>query len=503
LSAWVPQAGLSWPKEKEALLLRFSDLLRADDQSEYFIIAGNDGQLIETWRRLPDSSDVCFARDLFEKLLVKGRQEEPGVSLAFFNLCAYKSSDLLRLALDAFLSHEGWNDCFSGEASLAALFGDDSPVRRNYDLLRSRLVQERLRALVEMCDLSGLHIPIRDLLLLFSNAILGHPAVADRLMRPNDIRRVIENGTVSQASIYGNIFGANLTPTRRDSIPVFRYLNMFRIGHETTNRIDNLLIFGEADDQLKQQFDQLIAFDPFYGASKAYRASQQQYIEGADEADGATAEFLQALVAQRRALFFNIPEEDAKDLRLWELTVFKYAGEYRDRVFEVLRNDLKVERGIVSRLVRGLNRIWVGMLVDSDRELYLATGLSFSNARVSRVLEERVSVAPRLGQGIDIVAGVSDAPVLRVALSRDCVCEFPLTLVRYEFLCRVADGALPMSFSKECYEDVMSFKSRTLGALAERRKVDGETASDDLVFRLLDVDEHGNPTEETVEAFDV
>ena len=32
--------------------------------------------------------------------------------------------------------------------------------------------------------------------------------------------------------------------------------------------------------------------------------------------------------------------------------------------------------------------------------------------------------------------------------------DFPLTLIRYEFLSRIAvEGALPASFSKECYED--------------------------------------------------
>jgi len=503
LSAWVPQAGLPWPKEKEDLLLRFSGLLRAGDQGEYFIIAGNDGQLIETWRRLPELPDVCFTRDLFERLLVEGRAEEPGVSLSFFNLSAYKSSRLLRLALDAFLSHEGWTDCFAERASGIAICGEDSPVRHNYDLLRSPLVQERLSALVELCDLSGLHIPIRELLLLLANALLGHPACPDGVMRPSDILRVMADGSACQASIYGNIFGANLSQTRRDSIPVFRYLNLFRIGHETTNRIDNLLIFGNTDENLKALFDQFMASDPFYGATKTFLASQQQYIEGSEQEDETTADFLQGLITQRRALFFKIPQEQKDDLRLWELTVFKYAGEYRDRVVEGLRKIGKIERVIIARLVRGLNRIWVGMLVDSDRELYLATGLSFSNARVSRVLEERVSVAPRLGQKIDVVASASGVPVLQVALSHECVCEFPLTLVRYEFLSRVADGALPMSFSKECYEDVMSFKCRTLGAFVRSRKADGEAGADDLVFRLLDVDEHGNPREETVEALDV
>lgn len=37
-----------------------------------------------------------------------------------------------------------------------------------------------------------------------------------------------------------------------------------------------------------------------------------------------------------------------------------------------------------------------------------------------------------------------------------------LTPVRFEFLCRVADGALPESFSNECLEDLLAFKAKLL-----------------------------------------
>jgi hypothetical protein len=40
--------------------------------------------------------------------------------------------------------------------------------------------------------------------------------------------------------------------------------------------------------------------------------------------------------------------------------------------------------------------------------------------------------------------------------------RFPLTLPRFEFLCRVADGAMPSSFSRESCADFMSLKQRCL-----------------------------------------
>ena len=117
-------------------------------------------------------------------------------------------------------------------------FGSQSPIRRNYELLQDPLVQDRLKTLFEFCDYNNLHVPIREILLLLVNAILGHPDCRERLMIPKDVEKVVSNGTVAKASLYSNIFGGNLSSIRQESIPVFRYFNLLRIGYETTSCLD-------------------------------------------------------------------------------------------------------------------------------------------------------------------------------------------------------------------------------------------------------------------------
>jgi hypothetical protein len=46
---------------------------------------------------------------------------------------------------------------------------------------------------------------------------------------------------------------------------------------------------------------------------------------------------------------------------------------------------------ILSRLIKGLNRVFTGMLINSDRELFLATSGNNSQAKVSRILVERLA----------------------------------------------------------------------------------------------------------------
>jgi hypothetical protein len=501
LSGWAPQMGAEWEPEKEKLLQGFCESLFDPTCNEIFLIAANDGQLVESWRRLKETEYVKKTRAVFEDLLVEGRQEIPGVRLKFFNLSRVSSVALFERALDAFLAHSGWDELKIKEAGENEIFGPKCPIRRNYELLHDPLVRERLQALLELCNYNGLHLPIRQILLLLANAVLGHPDAKDHLMSPADVPKFIAAGTVSKASLYNNIFGGNLSEIRRNSITIFDYLERFQIGYETSNRIDNILIFGEGDELLGPYFTQFVATDSFYGADHRYYASKREYIEGTDEKDEKSNNFLEMLISQRRGLFFKIPKASEDELHLWELTVFKFAGEYLDLIIKVLRNEGIVKRPLLSRIIRGLNRVFTGMLVNSDRELYLATSGNYSQAKVCRILKERVSVDPNKGERVVLrYDAFNDQVILSVYFTPALAVDFPLTLIRYEFLSRIAmEGALPASFSKECYEDLLAFKSQLIAAHSERQGGEQLQPGAAIGLNLLSLTDQGMPDPRFVE----
>ena len=501
LSGWVPQSGAAWEPEKEALLLRLCRSIAATDGDEIFLVAANDGTLLDSWRKLPQTDEVKTARELFEELLVKEKQEQPGTRLKFFNLSRANSADLFERALNAFLGHAGWEALRLQATNDNDLFGANCPIRRNLELLGDELIRTRLRSLLELCDHNGLHVPVRQILLLLTNAVLGHPDVKDCLMTPADVPKIIAAGTVSKASVYNNIFGGNLPELRRLDVTVFDYLERFQIGYETSNRIDNILIFGEGDENLGGYFDQLVAQDGFYGADARYYAAKQQYIEGTDESGEQSQQFLQLLVGQRRGMFFKIARSQEEELNLWELTVFKFAGEYLDSVAGVLRQGGVVKRPILSRLIKGLNRVFTGMLMNSDRELFLATSGNNSQAKVSRILVERVSVDPNKGEKVTLQHEPGTGNVLlTVFFTPDLHVPFDLTLIRYEFLSRIAmEGALPASFSKECYEDLLALKSQLIATHTKRQVRDGAISGPAVRLGLLALTEQGMPDPRYVE----
>jgi len=54
-----------------------------------------------------------------------------------------------------------------------------------------------------------------------------------------------------------------------------------------------------------------------------------------------------------------------------------------------LMNEKQISTVILQRLIKGLNRIFTGMLIDSDRDIFLATSGNYSQAKICRILIDK------------------------------------------------------------------------------------------------------------------
>lgn len=459
-SGWCPEKGQPWPEDRLDLMNRFVRSVLEPQTDEYFIIAANDGRLVQAWDSLPDDAPAKQLAPVIEELLANDRSRVEAHELLFLNLSRMPTAQIVQRALDCLLARPEWA-CFESECEDPA-FSADSPLTRNFRLLADPAIRERLLALADLMDANGLHIPIREVLLLLVNALLGWTGGTAHVATVEDLRSLVANGAAHEAALYGNLFGANLPERRRDGLAVFRHLGAFRIGQETSNLLDALPIFGPDDPNLQEDYRNYLESDPYYAGNPEFERLRRVYLEAEDErSDGAQA-FLEALVNERRRLFFRLPEGDER-LDPWKLSVFPSAGSYRRQALEPLRAKRPVDTIILQRLVCGLNRIWTGMLAGDLDRLFLSTGLDLSSAKVSDIYLYEVPLR-RSPHGEEVsIAEIDGLPALRVSLGKDRPpSEFKLHLVRYEFLTRVAEGAMPSSFSKECNEDVLAFKSQVL-----------------------------------------
>jgi hypothetical protein len=491
-------------EESDVPLQRLEKSVLGEDNSEVVILAANHGQLLARLRDLGKRQERVhpLRKPLQERFLQSGPAPD---RLAVFDLSRSASRKALDEVAKAVAGHPEWAKC--ARCSLRA-GGKVCPIDEN----RRRLLGEsdggqlarRLGDLIEIARLNGVHLPVRDLLALCSNMVLGYSdakGAKENLMTCADVPKIQASGRLGLASIYANAFGANLPKRRASDRPVFKAMASFGVGEETTNAADGLLVYGKDDARLEADFDRLVAVDTVYGATAEFRAAQISYLEGHEgvRLEGSSSEFLEMLEAQRRRLYFALPDAEP-GYRRWSMTALRFAGDYLD-IIESLKARKPVSEATRGRIAKGLNRVMTGLLLENVDRVFIASSGGFTQSRVSVLCDHEMPSRRQGGVGMAIkLEEETGRPQLEMSLSPGIgnAVAFDLTPIRYEFLSRVAEGALPASFSNECLEDLLAFKAkllrkaeivRTAGFASDDDEVGGEAST--LTLNFIDIEPGG------------
>ena len=402
--------------ESAELLAAMAEDVTRPTADRLYLIAANHGQLLGKLKVAPQTPAMQAMVRVIEELLVMGENPSPDVRVNLKDLSQAPASPMIGTIIEAMTRHPGWGQC---DACPIRDGGGTCPIWENRRRIQGDsdggMLQRRLTALAELSEHNGVHFPVRQLLALVSNILLGHPDAPDGLMSCSDVRGILSQGTLDQASVYRNVFGENLKRRRAEKSDLFRKLNAFGIGGETSNRVDSLLVYGADDPALAMTYRDLVLNDPIYGGTAAYTHAQRAYLEGCDA--GSRETYLPMLRAQRQRLFFALPESREAEFDLWDLTVFRYGGLYLE-VAERLKAGQSLPRRVMPLVIRGLNRVFTGMLVQNQDELVLATSGSHSQSKTSPLLDELISVPRQGGEEVALVPAAKGGVALTVRLSR-------------------------------------------------------------------------------------
>ncbi|WP_290695855.1 hypothetical protein [Aquabacterium sp.] len=491
-------------EESDLPLQRLERSVLGNDDSEVVVLAANHGQLLDRLRDLGKRQGRThpLRKPLQESFLQSGPAPD---RLAVFDLSRSTSRKTLDEVAMAVAGHSEWANC--SRCTLKA-DGKVCPIDENRLRLLGKTddgqLARRLGDLVEIARLNGLHLPVRDLLALCANMVLGYAdakLAKENLMTCADVPKIQESGQVGKASIYANAFGANLPKRRASDRPVFRAMASFGVGEETTNAADGLLVYGKDDSRMQADFERLVSVDPIYGATAEFRAAQDAYLEGHEGArlEGGSTEFLEMLEAQRRRLYFSLPESEPGYPR-WSMTAFRFAGDYLDMIGS-LKAKKPVSEITRGRITRGLNRVMTGLLLENVDRIFIASSGGFTQSRVSVLCDHETPSRRQGGIGmaikLDEETGRAQLDVSLSPVPGNSV-AFDLSPIRYEFLSRVAEGALPASFSNECLEDLLAFKAKLLrkaeivrkaGFAGDDDEVSGEASA--LTLNFIDIEPGG------------
>ena len=482
--------------EKEVFLPDLAVSVRNNAPDKVYLVAANDGQLLASWRDFAESRGDEYIHDfkVIEAMLVEEEIQSEHLSLLLYNLSHFDGSKSFKEIVSQVTEHPQWSDC-SGCSLLSEDESTKCPIRINRDRLRGNSeafspFRDRLTDLLKLARANRMHLPIRDLLLLCVNIILGDNTERI-LLTCRTAKNRAESGDYHKTNPYANVFGANLRSRLRQQYQAFSTLEAFGIGRETDNKTDHLLIYGPYDD--KEKYEDLIGNDQFYGGP-AYSNALQDYLEGEREN---LPEFMYSLVLQRQRLFFTLPSESG--LSPWSLSVYQSSGKFLE--FGKKIKDGRFPYRTVEVLARGLNRTFCGMMIDDGHKIYLASSGGDGRGRIASILNsDNIGISkhkrnPYLHFGL---ASDKLTPLMKIVDPTEpgdgVVDEIELQISHFEYLIRVAKGSLPTSFSRQCYEDFLDFKLRIIEGLNET-----DTSSHrKIFFQAINVDEHGRPQLENI-----
>ena len=423
------------------------------------------------------------------------------------NLSRQLDESVVDGTIDGVLGHPMWeNGC--GVCELAHP-KKRCPILTNRGLLKgepdeeeSQVFRNRLRDVIGLAAANDQHVPLRQILTLVVNIVLGDAEDTDNpLLTCETARERAEAGNFAMTNPYDNALGANLSEDTRKRYTIFSTLESYGIGVETTNQFDEVLLYGHPNSIA----DQLERVDPVYGTA-IFADLRNQYINAARER--LEIGFAPAMTSQRRRLFFQWPENAANGLDShWMLTVFHNAGNYlafRQAVKCNARRDLITR--ITRRMVRGFNRALTGMMTQDTEHLWLAGTVGKSDDPTGTII-----AIPPIGRsptGMDIVhMEVAHDPnrkrpqikiVVRLHGDDRIQCRaLDVKPLLFEYLLRVAEGSLPSSFSRQCHQEVKHFATMLRQQIADKLS---RTALSIQHVNILSLDNEASIKQEHIKA---
>lgn len=485
--------------EKEAELEALSAALLGQSPERLYLVAANDGQLLKYFRdaaqRLDASPTSRRLQQSIATMLREEREDLAGLSLRLFNLSRTWSEKVVDGIFDAVLHHPAWGACDTCPSSSG---GNACPIQLNRELLLNAgdgesPFRNRIRQSLRLAAANDQHVPIRQLLVLVVNILLGDARNPDRpLLDCATARKRAAKKEYGCTNPYNNAAGLNLRPERRRANRVFNVFELLGVGYETNNLIDAMLVQGEPKALQAMIFEQ----EPTYGID-LFTPQRKSYFALGGAETGVVREFRTALETQRRRAFFRLPEKPPLEAASpWRLTIFQHGGEYLDLLDALIsKKGKEVVDPFTRQLVRGLNRAFSGMMTNDEDRLWFAgtigrtddpSGRVSTISGVDRVTTSGVSVRLTLDP-------VTCRPTLGIALpkfmSGPPIRSLELRPLLFEYLMRVANGSLPASFSRQCQQEIRHFALSTTSSL--RAMFDEEDENGREAVRILGLGSNG------------
>ena len=428
---------------------------------DLFVICVNDGHLLKFFRDRKDEGDILH--DRVADMLQRDRQQDPDGHFRLINMSRQSHQQLVDSIMDAIVRHPDWNGCSGCPAF--GVTDKRCPIWVNLDILRSTnssSMRARLKDMIQMAAADGRHLSIRQLILLTVNILLGDRKPGRALLTCQTARSRAIMDDYKETNPYANAFGENLRERERRQFGAFSVLSDFGVGYETNNFFDNSLLWDT--DKVPQ--------DGMFGR-RIFSKHRETY---SNNPDASWQKIRRNMVDQRRRLFFSInpagqevldnPRRDP-----WNLSIFKYGKSYIALADALNAPGGRIPSEIRRKLICGLNRMMTGEMTTTDSQLWLTEPAGVYLGREMPLLIDHAGPSKQGGTFVTFPSTDGNGKVPNLIIVPKSRHDLSVSLVLrptlVECLFRVADGALPASFSSECRKDIERFQLRAATAIRE------------------------------------
>ena len=427
------------------------------------IVACNHGMLLDHLRRdnIKNAVDLELAANA-EKTFFQKEQSSilnlsNGLSVNIFDLSTVPISKRYKEIVSEVCKRKEWKLC------------EECPFHENckffanrnclWDKENSQLRSPALRQieLMELLECSEIHVPVRDLLIIASNNLLGTQQFGKKprrkvLMTCELIQEKSEKNEAIDSFLFSNLLGQNLPESYRRESLVYRELSKFEIGDFAPRDYDNLL----NNEQMSslQKFISADAYkslwlDPKIGDSRLLKLLLEKM--------------------KRQAFFFSIPDKGLPiNFDRWRLTSFKQGKAYFSYL-EKIGSATSGTATIPRNLVKGMNRAFTGQFREETNAIWVTTSGTSSRKLQGEIVVVQLPLTPSIGNSLGVKLFRKNLGGLSVGVfreenspskTREPIFSFNLSPFLFEYFINLSEGYTFNSFSSDALEWGMKIKGQ-------------------------------------------
>ena len=420
-----------------------------------FLIAANEGRL----RAVLAQEGLAELEDEVGIQLQDGPDLD-NQHLVVLNLNQITTSSFVPQVLDWLTDSQHWQACTDCPAFNAC------PIRFNAERLAQKHISQRFKRLYQVLEHLEIHVTIRDMLIHLTYTLTGSLMCEDIIHKSQDKKQQWLEAA-SKHVYYENVWGEAADDDFQRKAIVVQSLRRLNVGESSVFAIDDFIISGHSEnDEEQDNHDDLFAPALDLG-NKTFRQDRIAYLQG-----GATSpkpeddhQLMRWLPHCRRKLFFELQDHETAD----RLFPFSFLRLY----FQLLKGNLADLYKAKQDLMLGLNRAFSGLYLTSHDSLYITSQYAHAVEQSVPIVQikipsDHIDLTPK---SEETEAYNRDLKILQLKILppprvNASPIEWPMDLLRFEYLMRRARGGTPNILDSECELSIRKFKDDLLSQFA-------------------------------------